>query len=97
MKTLEEFINEQPDERPVDFNEPRARQEDCGCVLIHYGREVLGLRGTLLAGVYGVRIYNEIEVSETISVPDKLFSNRAVAAGINKPETYGELRALLKP
>jgi len=38
-----DFVNAQPDERPVDMRECINSEPFCGCVMIHYGREVLKL------------------------------------------------------
>lgn len=35
-----DFISKQPDDRPINFRENYS-DESCGCVMIHYGKDVL--------------------------------------------------------
>lgn len=87
---LLKFINEQPDDRPVNFREPDCTCE-CGCLLVHFGEEKLGLeefecgyselidpwaRRVLASGGQGV---------------DPLIKQ---LMGFD-PETYGELKQLV--
>lgn len=91
MKTLEQFVNEQPDERPINFSQARVDDEDCGCLLVHYGREH-GLKGRLECGYAQVSEIN----GRQIEVPDSEYSCETVNKGVDrKPTTYGQLRALL--
>lgn len=95
MKTLEQFINEQPDERPIDFKQAVAHSSECGCLLIHYGRAA-GLVGTLSCGYEYVYQAGHATDAKTIDIPDRLFARRAVSVGTSQlPKTYGQLRALL--
>lgn len=41
---LIDFVDAQPDDRPVDFNQFYSI-EDCGCLMVHFGKEVLKLKG----------------------------------------------------
>jgi hypothetical protein len=39
---LKDFINSQPDDRLLNMDQPHSN-ESCGCILVHYGKEVLQL------------------------------------------------------
>lgn len=41
---LIDFVDAQPDDRPIDFQQFYST-EDCGCLMIHFGKEVLNLKG----------------------------------------------------
>ena len=41
---LIDFVDAQPDDRPVNFQQFYST-EDCGCLMIHFGKEVLKLNG----------------------------------------------------
>ena len=46
LATKEKFIDfvlAQPDDRPISMADI-ASNEDCGCVMVHFGKEVLGLK-----------------------------------------------------
>jgi hypothetical protein len=54
MKTIShqeflDFIFAQPREREINMGQNIAYPEDCGCMMVHYGREK-GLKGKILCG-----------------------------------------------
>jgi hypothetical protein len=43
------FIKAQPADRPVNMQEAGSSCE-CGCIMVHYGKEVLGLKEVFFCG-----------------------------------------------
>ena len=41
---LIDFVDAQPDDRHIDFQQFYST-EDCGCLMIHFGKEVLNIKG----------------------------------------------------
>lgn len=95
MKTIEQFISEQPDERPINFMQDDVSEEDCGCLLIHWGREN-GLKGKLSAGMTEVWEKRDNGWLDRLVVPDFDYADDAVRLGTrHNTKTYGQLRKLL--
>lgn len=57
---LIEFINKQPDERPINMRES-ASSHDCGCLLVQYGRDELKLPGVWGCGYTHILAQEHIE------------------------------------
>ncbi len=95
MRTLKQFIEQQPAERPVDFSSSyRVKDGDCGCVLVHYGREELKMSGEINAGFDNVREHGTYR--PVYSVHDRSFCMRVVSHGCSYyPPDYGTLRQIL--
>lgn len=94
MKTLREFIHEQRNNRPINFTQDHVRSKgQCGCLLVHYAREVLGMKGVIECCFDAVKKPN----GQWVQPPDVEFSSRAVHRGVTKlPKTYGQLKRVLR-
>lgn len=79
-KEILDFIDGQPDDRPVNLNENDSTDE-CGCVMVHYGKEVLGLED-FVCGFR--RIGDFIDLEQLI--------NKIVDFDGIRPKNYGELK-----
>lgn len=63
FQQLKDFINSQPDDRPVDMCQ-NMNSEECGCVMIHYGRDVLGIPNDYVSAGFST-IFDKSGESET--------------------------------
>jgi len=92
------FIKTQPDEREINMEEVRSTQP-CGCVLVHFGKEKLGLEAFLCE--YDSMEDDEGELLAVSSVNrdqdgngERVGNLVAHAASIDA-RTYGEVKALI--
>jgi hypothetical protein len=91
FKGFVKFILEQPDERKVNFSEPRSTG-GCGCALIHFGKERLLLEDTIDSGYYGLYFREGyLSVESCNKEQCKLLIENAIIANV---KTYGELKKL---
>lgn len=93
LETLYNFIQAQPDERPVDIYEGMA-SDPVGCVLIHYGKD--NNIPITYAG-FGFYYTNEKEHNvEGSGVLDLIDSDKCWKTNPDI-KTYGELKKVLLP
>jgi len=89
-----DFVRAQPNDRPVNMDENSNNETGCGCVMIHYGREILklsqndfeGCGCTVWEGFNG-DILAKIENRERI---EKILSVKLYFRG-----TYGDIKTKL--
>lgn len=89
INELTTFINSQLDDRPVDMNQPNGDQ-DCGCVLVHFGRHYFHrqIGPVSFSGVVNDRNQRLIGDNDVNQLINKLIHQ--------KPKTYGEVKKILK-
>jgi hypothetical protein len=92
--TIEEmraYILAQPDDKPVRMREFTS-EHNCGCLMVHYGRDVLGFRD-FSCGAVG--FYEKVYAGGREAVL-KFEMRSLIFRGLNcDAETYGELKGLL--
>lgn len=87
-----EFILAQPDERKIDFLNHLVKDDsECGCLLVHMGREISGLSGRLVCGFTSIL---NLPHHQLVVFPD---SESFIEVGTDElPKTYGEFKAILR-
>lgn len=103
MKTITDqeivdFIKAQPDDRPVRMGQCES-SNSCGCIMVHYGREVLHIEEPFICGEDIFRI-----ASRPLKRPARLersifhfFNNNRTEHDEMLNLTYGSLKRQLKP
>lgn len=92
-----DFINSQPDERPIDFTEPNYSPGDCGCLLVHLNQNVTSNYTDSIhcsfsdASNYEKNWWVKTEVSVDCFLKENSRSLMEGGAGI---KNYGELKKL---
>lgn len=108
-KQFLEFIRAQPADRPLDFMHNRT-EHDCGCPMVHLGREVLGLDKFACGSdkwfdALTSRTLAEFELDPDLQPQDQAWSRTRGIRRITKlferekiasPETYGELQEVIR-
>ncbi len=92
-----EFINKQPDSRPVNFDEPNGNDE-CGCLLIHLFKERFPKDTNVSCAFQNVKsAFNELNIDGNVVVfldkdqEEKKKTGDECARAI---KTYGDLKKL---
>lgn len=97
-KDLIEFIMAQPDERPIKMNESTDLHE-CGCVMVHYGVDVLKRKG-FSCGSVNFFLGEDGELASLSRAPTCGLECRLdvmIPIKFNESLTYGELKKRLTP
>jgi hypothetical protein len=88
-----DFIKSQPDDRKVDFVD-NLSHDKCGCVMVHYGRDVLNLKDFACSYLTIKSYPNEKEHVEA-SLEKNIKEIVGLETWHRQPETYGELKQLM--
>ena len=94
---LIKFIKEQPADRSVSFGKNTALAgDDCGCLLIHFAREKMGMKGSIEASYDGVREHEQggLTIGQLSAQGGSVFG-MILSCVAQKPSTYGEIVKLL--
>ena len=95
-----DFIKSQPDDRKVDFVD-NLSHDKCGCVMVHYGRDVLKLKdfacSYLTIESYLDQSYLDQDLSNVTeaSLEKNIKEIVGLETWLRQPETYGELKQLM--
>lgn len=88
-KDLLKFIEAQPDERRIEMKE-FSDVCSCGCVMVHYGREVLKKNGFGCSNLY---FYPDDATSISCQLEGRITS--LLPVNLKESLTYGELKKRL--
>lgn len=96
------FVNEQPDHRFVNFAQNHTYSEDnCGCLLIHFGKERLNLGENLSASYDTINVVSGVYGTQGAKVTHKAKGDGIVSHIIyvlvqDRPITYKEVKLKIR-
>lgn len=87
-KMLNDWIMEQPADRPVNFDNA-GESQDCGCLFIEYGRDRFPDKDKLHAGLS--TLYNDFDANKEILANMPYWFDQ-----LGRPSTFGELQEAIR-
>ena len=84
------FIEAQPDDREVYMGDNFSNRR-CGCIMIHYGKEVLNIKNRFGCGFSSWELFNNDDDDDLVCYADMDFPITDIAQ-LDFQGTYGELK-----
>lgn len=93
IEALFDFVNNQEDDRPINMRAADSTRE-CGCILVHFGKEVAKIGNTFTVGYIHGETLNGLEGFEFTSDKETpFFITNCCAANVCN---YGEAKRILQ-
>jgi hypothetical protein len=89
-----DFIKSQPDDRAVDFAD-NLSHDKCGCVMVHYGRDILNLKDFACSFTNIGTFTHQGEEVPQASLEKNIREIVGLETWRRLPDTYGELKQLM--
>lgn len=90
-KQIIDFINSQPADRPVDMFNPNSNDR-CGCVMVHYGREILNIEENFTCGYYQWKYKSS---GASLAILENYCAINVIIKNWESFENYGDIQKYL--